>query len=306
MTKIAFLFAGQGAQVVGMGKDLWECEKYRPYFDRLDRKAGENITRIMLDGPSERLNQTRVSQPAILTVSFLLLQALQEKSHGDFTAGLSLGEYTALVYAGCMEFEEALELVILRARFMQEACDQTRSGMLSVIGLQREAVEEIAHQASQKGILQVANYNSPTQFVLSGEDKALDYAMELCQKAGARRLIPLKVAGAYHSPVMAPAKEKLAPYLEKAAMEAPKIPFVSNSRAIFLKTPQEIREALIEQVVAPVRWYDSMKLLISEGMGAAYEIGPGTVLKGLMRQIDRNVKVVSINHLEVLEKLKEP
>ncbi|RME84164.1 MAG: [acyl-carrier-protein] S-malonyltransferase [Planctomycetota bacterium] len=302
----AFLFPGQGAQKVGMGKGFWKnFPKCKEIFEKASQKCPFNLLEIIFEGPQEKLNLTAVSQPAILTVSYTALEAMKEVKNipFDFAAGLSLGEYTALLAAEAIEFEPVLELVIHRGQFMQEACDKVKGGMASIMGLDRPKIEEIVSEVAQEAVLSIANYNSPKQIVISGEEKGLAKAEELLKKAGARRVIPLQVAGAYHSPLMEMAQEKLAPYVEEAPFQKPKVPVISNVTAGPMEEVEEIKQNLIQQVTSSVRWSDSMEYFVRQGMNQAYEIGPGTVLKGLMRQINREVKVNSLGSPEDLEQL---
>lgn len=289
---------------MAMGKEFFETyPPARKIFELADRISGMDLSGFILQGPQGKLNLTAISQPAILTVSYATLLALEEKTHlrGEVSAGLSLGEYSALVYGRAILFEDALKIVLKRGAFMQEACDKTPGGMSSIMGLNREKIEEIVREGSSRGILAVANYNSPNQIVVSGEKKALQWAGERCKEAGARMVIDLQVAGAYHSPLMELAQEKLAPHIEEASFCEPQIPIISNVTAREVGTVQEIRENLILQVTRPVRWWDSMDYLVSQGLEEGWEIGPGTVLKGLMKQIRKEVSLFPISDLESLK-----
>lgn len=306
--KIGVLFPGQGAQVLGMGKD-W-CEAFpaaRAVFDRADAALGFPLSRVCFEGPESELHSTKISQPALFTTSAAILAVLAQhgfdRRSAALSAGLSLGEYTALHFAGAISFEDGLALVAGRGRYMQEACDARPSGMVSVLSLSAAELEAVCRQASAEGIVVVANVNSPDQIVLAGEQKALDKAVELAKARGARKAIPLKVAGAYHSPLMAPADERLAKDLEKVRIHAPEIPVISNVTAEYVRAPAEIRSLLVRQVLSTVRWSESMQKAVAAGVTRFYEVGPGTVLAGLMRKIHPEAEVVSIGKAADLSKV---
>ncbi|HEU4338600.1 MAG TPA: ACP S-malonyltransferase [Planctomycetota bacterium] len=283
MAKIAVVFAGQGAQVVGMGKAL--CERHSParaLFDRASRVLGFDLAQICFEGPAERLNRTDVCQPALLVHAYAASQAQSFDGHEIVAAaGLSLGEYTANLFAGALEFETAVDLVRKRGAWMQEACDATPSGMVSVLGLDQAKIESAIAGIDGVG---VANVNSPGQIVISGPNEPLGRASEACKAAGAKRCIPLKVAGAYHSQVMAPAQEKMRVELHRADFSAPRFPVVVNTTARPVTNPDLLRSALGDQVCGSVLWEPCVRQMASMGATKFIEFGPGKVLSGLIKK----------------------
>jgi [acyl-carrier-protein] S-malonyltransferase len=281
----------------------------RAVFDAGREILGRDFAAICREGPEAELNSTRSSQPAIFLHSMAALEVLRTRLGGTerfsrdvpafAAAGLSLGEYSALVFAGALDFEDALRIVARRGELMQAACDAERGGMVSILGLDSEKVEEVVRQARADGLrVSVANYNSPEQTVISGEEAAVTGTGERLQRAGAKRTVPLPVAGAYHSELMASATRGLEPLLRGLTIRPPRLPFYANVVGGELKDPEEIREGLIRQVESPVRWRQAMAALVDRGLKEALEPGPGRVIRGLLRNISRDVKVTSVGTCE--------
>ena len=303
MGKIAILFPGQGAQTVGMGRVL--VEKYpevRQLYATANEILGYDIAKLCSDGPEEELDTTVVSQPAIFLTSIAALEALKNESPevllaAEATAGLSLGEYTALVFAGVLSFEDGLKIVQKRGRAMQDAADTTPGGMVSILGLERCQVEELCDKARGNGTLQIANLLCPGNIVISGTNNACERVAELATEMGAMKAVPLAVAGAFHTQIMHSAGMVLSEVLNSIDLKTPNIPVISNVDAMPHSTIDEIRAILVKQVVQPVLWETSMQYLIEQGFDTFYEVGPGRVLRGLLRRIERkavchNVEVV--------------
>ena len=294
MSKTALLFAGQGAQVVGMGKDFAEkFEIARGWFDRAKAALGYDLGQICFSGPEAELTKTEHAQPGIFLVSWIAWELLKERVPDlkfEATAGLSLGEFTALAAAGAFSFEDGLRLVRQRGRFMQEACEATRGSMAAVIGLDEAPTREVCAEA---GVV-LANLNCPGQLVISGETDKIGRACELAKSRGARRALPLTVAGAYHSPLMASAQPKLASELERTKVVAPQVQVVSNVTAKPHGGPESIRAQLAQQVTSPVRWEDSMRYLLGQGFDCFIELGPGSALSGFMKRIDKNARMINV------------
>jgi len=299
MARTMFLFPGQGAQQVGMGRDFYEkFDVARETFEEADAVLGFPLSDLCFNGPQEELNATDISQPALLVTSIAVLRSI-ESLDGDFTsdatAGLSLGEYTALVAAGSIEFADAVRLVRKRGQYMQEASEAHAGGMASIIGLEDEVVIEICREASRDGVVVAANFNCPGQVVISGEKRALELACKMCEEKGAKMVVPLKVSGAFHSPLMRPAFEKLTEELAKTKISDARVPVVSNVTGDFVQKAEEIRKSLTDQLCNPVRWRAGMERCLRDGFDTFYEIGPGRVLAGLMKRIDRSKRVININ-----------
>ena len=301
MSKTALLFAGQGAQAVGMGRDL--AEKFagaRACFDRANAVLGYDLAHVCFAGPEAELTKTEHAQPGIFLVGWVAFELLRERVPTlafEATAGLSLGEFTALAAAGALSFEDGLRVVRQRGRFMQEACDVTRGGMAAVIGLDEAPTREVCAEAG----VALANLNCPGQLVVSGETERILAAIDLAKAKGARRAIPLPVAGAYHSPLMASAQPKLQAELAKAKLSAPVVPVVSNVTARPHTTAAQISARLVEQVTSAVRWEESMRYLLAQGCTRFIELGPGTALTGFMKRIGTGVQMLNVADVGSLE-----
>jgi [acyl-carrier-protein] S-malonyltransferase len=292
--KTAFLFPGQGAQSVGMGVALAEAlPAARELFDRARAILGYDLLQLCAEGPAERLDATEFSQPALFVCSLAAVEKARKEHAGlveevVIAAGLSLGEYSALTFAGAMDFETGLRLVQERGRAMQAASDLTPSGMVSVLGLDTDKVQELVQQARGSDVLQVANLLCRGNIVVSGSQEACQRVAEMATQAGAMKVIPLAVAGAFHTPLMQPAYDRLSAAVGKAEIHAPRIPVISNVDAAPHDDPDEIRQLLVRQLISPVLWEKSMQRLITEeGVQRCFEVGPGRVLTGLLKRIDR-------------------
>ena len=301
MSKTALLFAGQGAQVVGMGKDL--AEKFpsaKAWFDRTNTALGYDLAGICFNGPEADLTKTENAQPGIFLVSWVCFQLLKEQVPNlkfDATAGLSLGEFTALTAAGAMSLEDGLRVVRQRGKFMQEACDVTKGGMAAIIGLDEAPTREVCTEA---GVV-LANLNCPGQIVISGAAGKIAQACELAKAKGAKRALPLPVAGAYHSPLMTGAQPKLQAELAKIKILTPTVPVISNVTAQAHGSASEISARLVEQVTSSVLWEKSMRELLAQGFMRFIELGPGVALSGFMKRIDKSAQMLNVADAASLE-----
>lgn len=287
----AYIFPGQGAQFTGMGLDLYNnFQMAHELFEKANEILGFRITDIMFEGTADQLKQTNVTQPAIFLHSVILAKVLGNSFQPEMVAGHSLGELSALVAAGVLSFEDGLQLVSKRAKAMQKACEIMPSTMAAVLGLEDQVVEEVCDVVD--GVVVAANYNCPGQLVISGEVSAIETACELLKEKGARRALVLPVGGAFHSPMMEPAREELATAIKETQFNEPACPVYQNVPASAVTSATEIKENLMKQLTAPVKWTQSIQSMIADGGTQFIEVGPGKVLQGLMRKIDRSVEAI--------------
>jgi len=302
MSKTALVFAGQGAQFVGMGRDLAEnFPTARAWFDRANAALGYDLASVCFLGPEPELTKTEHAQPGIFIVSWVAFQLLRERVGGDLvfhaTAGLSLGEFTALTAAGAMSFEDGLRTVHQRGKFMQEACETTKGGMAAIIGLDEAPTREVCTASGAE----LANLNCPGQLVISGGTEEIARACEMAKAKGAKRALPLPVAGAYHSKLMASAQPRLAGALSTIAILPPKVPVIANVTAQPHGAPPEIHQRLVDQVTSSVRWEESMRYLLAQGFTRFIELGPGKALSGFMKRIDPAAQMYNVSDLASLD-----
>lgn len=304
MGKTAFIFSGQGAQYVGMGRQI--AENYKSAADIFDQASGAlgfDVRKMIFESDDETLKITENTQPSIVTMSIACLQPLLEKGvRPDFTAGLSLGEYSAHVCSGTMSFKDAVALVRKRGKYMQEAVPLGVGAMAAVLGLDAPAVVECCKAGSREGVVEPANFNCPGQIVIAGEVKAVEKTVELCKEKGAKRSMLLPVSAPFHCSLLKPAGEKLAAELEKISLNPMKIPVVANVTAGIVTDAALVKDLLVRQVSSPVRWEDSVNTMLAGGADTFVEIGPGKTLSGFVKKINKDVRVFNVEDIESLEK----
>lgn len=303
MGKIAFVFPGQGTQFVGMGKDIYENNNLaRKEYDKIFKNLLFDLKSAMFDGPEEILKETKYTQPAIVAMSLVLDKLLKEKGiYPDFVAGHSVGEYSAIGSAGFLNLEETVKLASFRGEVMNEIAEKVNGGMAAIIGMPSEKIIELLKTVT--GVVEAVNFNEPKQTVIAGDKDSIEKSCELLKKNGARRAIPLAVSGPFHSLLMKPAGEKLRKEIENYEFKDTKIKLIANTTTELISTGNELKKEIYNQSFGPVRWIETIEKLKENGVETIYEIGPGKVLAGLIRKIDKNLKVVSINSLSTIDNL---